>query len=101
MSIIQPLPQPATSSLPPAQVEKIRQAAQDFEAMAIGQLIKPMFDTLDQSHGLFGGGSGEQAWRPMWISALAKDMAKSGGIGLAQPIMQQMLRMQEQRNGSR
>ncbi len=50
---------------------------------------------------MFGGGDGEEQWRPMWISALSKQMAANGGIGLARPIMQAMLTMQEQHNGSR
>jgi peptidoglycan hydrolase FlgJ len=93
-------PAPATT-LPPAQVEKIRKAAQDFEAMAINQLLAPMFATVDGSKGMFGGGEGEAAWKPMMISAVAKQMAASGGFGLAQPVMQQMLRLQEAHNESR
>ena len=91
-------PTPATS---PAQLQKIQKAAQDFESMAIGQLITPMFQTVDHSKTMFGGGDGEEAWRPMYINALSKQMAANGGIGLAGPIMQQMLHMQEQSHGSR
>ena len=89
------------STLPPAQVQKIQKAAQEFEAMAIGQLLTPMFATVDGSKGMFGGGEGEAAWKPMMISTMAKQMAAHGGLGLAQPIMQQMLRMQEAHNESR
>ena len=89
------------SALPPAQVQKIQKAAQEFEAMAIGQLLSPMFATVDGSKGMFGGGEGEAAWKPMIISNMAKQMAAHGGLGLAQPIMQQMLRMQEAHNESR
>ena len=97
MSPVTTLPQ---SSLPPAQVQKIQKAAQEFEAMAIGQMLAPMFETADQSKTMFGGGDGEKAWRPMLVSALAKHMAAHGGLGLARPVMQQMLQMQEARNGS-
>ena len=64
--------------------QKIQKAAQDFEAMAIAQLLAPMFETVDQSKGMFGGGEGEAAWKPMMISSLAKQMAAHGGLGLAQ-----------------
>lgn len=94
------LPTAPTSTLPPQQVAKIQKAAQEFEAMAIGQMLQPMFATVDTSKGMFGGGEGESAWKPMMISAVAKNMAANGGLGLAQPIMQQMLRMQEARNDS-
>lgn len=85
---------PATT-LPPEQVQKIQRSAQEFEAMALNQLLTPIFDTVDGSKGPFGGGSGEAAWKPMMVTELAKAMSQQGGLGLARPIMQQMLRMQE------
>ena len=63
--------------------------------MAIGQLLAPMFDTVDTSKGMFGGGEAEKAWKPMMIAELGKSIAAAGGLGLAGPIMQQMLRLQE------
>lgn len=89
---------PATT-LPPEQVQKIQRAAEEFEAMALNQLVAPMFETVDGSKGPFGGGAGEAAWRPMMVTELAKAMAKNGGLGLARPVMQQMLRMQEAAQG--
>jgi Rod binding domain-containing protein len=86
---------PSAANVSPAQLQKIQKAAHNFEAMAIGQLLAPMFDTVDQSKSLFGGGDGEKAWRPMWVSELAKQMEANGGIGLARPIMQAMLQLQE------
>ncbi|MGI4952372.1 MAG: rod-binding protein [Janthinobacterium lividum] len=89
------LPQVAGATLTPAQKQKIAASAQQFEAMAIGQFIAPMFDTVDSSKGLFGGGEAEAAWKPMMVSELAKQIARQGGFGLAQPVMQQMMRLQE------
>ena len=86
-----------TTKLPPQQVARIQKSAQEFEAMALGQMLAPMFDTVDASKGPFGGGSGEEAWKPMMVSELGKQVAKSGGLGLARPVMEQMLRMQEAR----
>lgn len=91
-------PAAAGASLAPKQIEKIKKAAQDFEAMAIGQLPTPMFETVDHSKTIFGGGEGESAWRPMMISSLAKQMAANGGLGLARPVMQQLIQMQEKQH---
>ncbi len=88
-------PPVASRTLSPAQIEKTRRSAQDFEAMAIGQLLQPMFKTVDTAHGLFGGGSGEAMWQPMLVDALGKMLAKSGGIGIADAVFKEMLRMQE------
>lgn len=87
-------PTPATT-LPPAQVAKIQKAAQQFEAMALGQMLAPIFETVDTSKSMFGGGDGESAWRPMMVTEIAKHITSHGGLGLARPIMQQMLIMQE------
>ena len=85
----------AASTLPPAQTAKLWQAAHDFEAMAIGQLLQPMFQTADTPPSAFGGGEGEALWRPMLVEAIGKQMAAHGGIGLAVPVFNAMLRAQE------
>ena len=74
---------------------KVMKAAKDFEAMRIGQLLQPMFDTVDQSQELFGGGAGESNFKPMLITEVAKQVESHGGFGLAQGIYGQMLKMQE------
>ena len=81
------------AALPPAQ--RVAKAAQEFEAMALTQLLAPMFDTVDASKGMFGGGEAEAAWKPMMTAELAKHVAAHGGLGLRGPVMQQMLRLQE------
>ncbi len=88
--------QPTASNLPPERTAKLWKAAQDFEAMAIGQLLQPIFETVDTAHGAFGGGAGEEAWRPMLVDAIGKQMAANGGIGLAVPVFNAMLHAQEQ-----
>ena len=74
---------------------RIWKAAQDFEAMAIGQLLEPMFSTVDQSQGEFGGGAGERNFKPMLVNEMAKAVEQRGGLGLAAPVYAQMLKMQE------
>ena len=93
-----------TPNLPPNPAEllepgcaKAWKAAQDFEAMTLGQMLAPMFETVDTSKGAFGGGEGEAAWRPMMTQELGKQIAKSGGLGLAVPVYHQMLELQAKR----
>jgi Rod binding domain-containing protein len=75
--------------------QKLRRAAQDFTAVALNELLKPMFDTADTAAGPFGGGAAEAAFKPMMVSEIAKQIAGSGGLGLTEPVFQQMLRLQE------
>ncbi len=95
MMTVQTIPAAVASTLPPAQVARITRSAQEFEAMALTQLLAPIFDTVDSSKGMFGGGEAEAAWKPIMTAELAKHLAAHGGLGLARPVMQQMLRLQE------
>ncbi len=101
MTDIPPLPQPIGAApgaprLPPASnPAAVAKSAHDFEAMAIGQLLQPMFNTVDSANGTFGGGPGEEAWKPMLVQEFAKQIASHGGLGLAKPIYDAMIRMQK------
>jgi len=92
---------PATSQISvvrpsaPADPAKLWKAARDFEAVALGEFLKPMFDTLDTKKNLFSGGDAEKTWKPMMIDEIGKQIAAAGGLGLAAPIHDAMLRMQE------
>jgi len=74
--------------------EEMRRIAQDFEASFLSQMFKPMFEGL-KSDGPFGGGAGEEMWRGFLVDEMAKQTAKSGGIGLANTVMSHMLKAQE------
>ncbi len=78
----------------PAQVARARDTAESFEAMFIGQLLRPMFNGLESAPP-FGGGHAEKVWRDLMIDEVGKQMAKSGGIGIADSVMRQMLVAQE------
>jgi flagellar protein FlgJ len=104
MTVSSPLSQPQLPVTVPAAIArpaqtadpaKVAASARDFEAMAIGQLLQPMFETVDTAHGLFGGGSGEEAWKPMLVQEIAKQIEARGGLGLAEPVYEAMMRMQQ------
>lgn len=74
---------------------QLRRTAEDFEATFLSQMLKPMFEGL-QTDGPFGGGSAEETWRSFLIDAMARQTVRSGGVGLADRVMSEMLKMQEQ-----
>jgi Rod binding domain-containing protein len=98
---IVPMPATPSTDLPADVIAKLRGKAEDFEAATLGQLLEPMFDTVDSAHGLFGGGDGEQSWRPMLVSEMAKQLAHAGGIGLAQPVLHALIQAQEAQQHAR
>ena len=74
---------------------QMRETAEAFEASFLSQMLKPMFEGI-QTDGPFGGGEGEATWRSFLIDAMAKQTVKAGGVGLANTVMSEMLKMQEQ-----
>ena len=74
----------------------LRDVAQNFEAVFLGEMLRPMFDNLEPE-GPFGGGPGEEVWKNMQIDEFGKAIAKNGGIGLADHIVRAMLQMQEKK----
>ena len=86
---------PLASPAAPQPTQRMRETAEAFEASFIAQMLKPMFEGL-RTDGPFGGGEGEETWRSFMIEAMAKQTVKAGGIGLADSVVAQMLKMQEQ-----
>ena len=74
---------------------RMRETAEQFEASFLSQMLKPMFEGL-KTDGIGGGGEAEGQWRSFMIDAMAKQTVQAGGIGLADQVVAQMLKMQEQ-----
>ena len=73
---------------------KIRAQAVELEGVFLNTLVKEMFSGLDAENG-FGGGQAEETWRSMQSEMLADEIAKTGGVGLADDIMRTLLAQQE------
>ena len=72
---------------------KIHQTAQDFEASFLSTMMQQMFAGVS-TDGPFGGGPGEQMFRSVMTDAMAKQMSKAGGIGIAPAVEREMLKLQ-------
>ena len=77
-----------------ASMDKLRKTAQDFEAVFIGQMLKPMFEGI-RTDGVFGGGQAEKMYRGLMVEEYGKSIAKSGGVGIADAVMREMIKQQE------
>jgi Rod binding domain-containing protein len=83
---------PATPTVT-APSDELRRTAEEFESVFIAQMLAPMFEGL-QTDGLGGGGIGEEMFRPMLIEQYANAIAQAGGIGLADHVVREFMRMQ-------
>ena len=83
----------ATSQTPKAHKgqnpEKLRAAAQQFEAVFIQQMYKEMRKTVPDD-GLIQRGNADDIYSQMQDLEAAKRTAEQGGIGLADLMMQQL-----------
>jgi flagellar protein FlgJ len=86
---------PTTAAAAPQVTARMRETAEQFEASFLSQMLKPMFEGL-KTDGIGGGGEAEGQWRSFMIDAMAQQTVKAGGIGLADQVVAQMLKMQEQ-----
>jgi len=63
-------------------------AAQDFEAVFIASFLGEMLEQARPK--TLGGGSGEQMFGSLMAEEIGKQIARSGGIGLAQSVQAQL-----------
>jgi hypothetical protein len=73
---------------------KLTETAQEFESVFISQMLKHVFEG-QQPNELMGGGSAEEIYQDMMVDEYGKLIARTGGIGVADAVKQQMLKLQE------
>ena len=83
---------PSTQSI--ESKKQARTIADDFESVFLGQMLKPMFEGI-KPEAPFGGGNSEAMWRSMQIEEYGKAITKAGGIGIADNVYQEIIKLQE------
>lgn len=70
--------------------EKVKILAKEFEAVLLGQMLKTMRSTVDDS-GFIKKGPGEELFTEMLDEEFARQMAYSNSRGLASSLVEQLL----------
>ncbi len=73
--------------------EQAEAVARQFERMFISEMLAPMFQGLE-TDGPFGGGNAEATFRPMLLDQYADAISRGGGIGIADTVLKEILKMQ-------
>lgn len=68
-------------------------AAQEFEAVFLGQMLAQMHQGIE-AKAPFGGGFAEETYRSLMHQEIGKQMAATGGVGIAESVYAEMIRMQ-------
>ncbi len=79
-------------------IEKAEEAAKEFEAVFIAEMMKPMFEGIS-TDGQFGGGKGEEIFRGMLLQEYGNLMAQTGAVGIASEVKNAMIQMQNEADG--
>jgi len=72
---------------------QIKETAQKFEASFLSVMLSSMSAGVKTPE-LGGGGQGEEMFKSLLNEEMAKQIVKSGGIGLADTVQREMLKMQ-------
>ncbi|MCG8508551.1 MAG: rod-binding protein [Rhodospirillales bacterium] len=75
-------------------MDRARQLGQEFEGFFLGQMLKPMFEGIEVEEP-FGGGAAEEMWQSLQVEEMGKAFARAGGVGIADMVVQEMIKMQE------
>ncbi len=71
-----------------------RAAAVEFEQVFIAQMLDQMFAGVP-TDGIFGGGNGESIFRSLLNNEYATIIGRSGGVGIADAVYRELIRLQE------
>jgi Rod binding domain-containing protein len=89
-------PLPAAAVTTPAPIDRSSRAykaAQEFEAVFLSQMVQQMNIGL-KSDGAFGGGFAEQTYRSLMYQEVGRQMAQTGGVGIADAVYQEIIKLQ-------
>ena len=73
---------------------KIDEAAEEFESQFLSLMIENMFTGID-GEGMFGAGNSETIYRSFMADEYSRSIAEGGGIGIADSVREQLLKLQE------
>jgi flagellar protein FlgJ len=80
---------PVRVKMDPAREKELRQAATRFESIVIGMMVKEMWKTIPKS-GFPDRAPGMGIAEEMYQRELSRDLARSGGLGVAREIISNM-----------
>lgn len=95
-----PMPQPPQAGADAEQwtayrnMKRMRETAEKFETSFMSSMLQHMWDGV-KTDGPFGGGHAEETWRSILTEQYAKQITKRGGIGVADMVYRQMIKLQE------
>jgi flagellar protein FlgJ len=88
----------ALGAAAPAAAAKTKRTAQDFEKMFLENSLDRLVANTGEEGPLGENGTGGSVYKSMLVKEYAGEIVKTGGVGIADQIYRQMLKMQETTN---
>ncbi|MCL1935610.1 MAG: rod-binding protein [Defluviitaleaceae bacterium] len=80
------------NDIPQRDTSDIKKAAIEMETYFLNEMFKAMRRTIPEATGMFEKSNAERIWQDMLDEETAKNLANSGGVGLAQMMYSQLTR---------
>jgi flagellar protein FlgJ len=82
------------NAMPNRMATATRRTAEEFEAVFLSSIMQTLFSGV-ATDSVFGGGQTESVYRSMLLQEYGKAATQRGGIGIADAVQREMLRLQE------
>jgi len=93
-SSLAPSPAAPTKAILTKEGEDIDAIAKDFESVFLSQMMAHMFSG-EEANSYFGEGTAGEIYKSFLMNEYGKSVAGAGGIGIADTVKQELLKMQE------
>ena len=70
--------------------DRLREVSQEFEALFVEQMLDSMRETINKEHDILDGGMAQGIFEDMLYQEYARIMAKTGSLGLADLVYQDL-----------
>jgi peptidoglycan hydrolase FlgJ len=87
------------AELDPKQAKAIASKSKEFETVFLENMLSHITHGTGEEGPLGDNGTGGENYKAMMVNEYAKSISKSGGIGVANNVMRELIRLQEGAQG--
>lgn len=77
--------------------QDLDEIAKEFEAVFLSEMVKPMFEGIETSDSMFGGGKGEEIFQGMMLNEYGEAIAEKDITGIQTLVKNKLIEMQAER----
>jgi Rod binding domain-containing protein len=94
-SKLDPMLEAKLAKLDPAVQQKLKAKAHEFETVFLENMLAHITESAGEEGPLGDNGTGGNYYKSMLVNEYAKTMSQSGGVGLSNNILRELVKLQE------